>query len=89
MMTTDSLRSTRFDPEGGAGGGSGVWGVTGACVYCICWGEMQGVVVVCSNQLPPFSQNVEPDHNPTIEAFSNPINAQKNRYGNITCCECL
>ena len=34
-------------------------------------------------------QNVEPDHNPTIVAFSNPVNAQKNRYGNIKCCEYL
>lgn len=37
---------------------------------------------------PTSHQNVEPNHNPTVEAFSNPANAQKNRYGNITCCEC-
>jgi netrin-G3 ligand len=29
-------------------------------------------------------KNVEPEHSPTTEAFSNPVNATKNRYGNIT-----
>ena len=42
----------------------------------------------CAFLLFPAHQNVEPNHNPTVDAFSNPANAQKNRYGNITCCEC-
>ena len=62
------------------------------CIYSINWlyaessGGLWGVFTSISSLL---HQNVEPDHSPTIEAFSNPANAQKNRYGNINCCEYL
>ena len=83
-MTIASQRSTRCGCREGGHALRTSQDTTCGGVRC------RAVVEACSCAflLFPAHQNVEPNHNPTVDAFSNPANAQKNRYGNITCCEC-